>query len=110
MIPRGSPRSFRETWSAETIGGSSISFYVYVENVDAAYKTAISAGGKEIMPPTDMFWGDRMGNFSDPYGIRWTLATHVKDVTPEDMKQGQEEFRKQYPGMAERFQLLEQEL
>lgn len=45
-----------------------------------------------------MFWGDRMGSFEDPFGIHWTIAMHVKDVTPEEMKRGQEEFMKQTAG------------
>jgi len=84
--------------SAQTIGGSPVSFYLYVENADTAFQKAISAGGKQIMPVTDMFWGDRMGNFEDPFGHRWTIAMHVKDVTPEEMKRGQEEFMKQMAG------------
>ena len=84
--------------SAETIGGSPVSFYLYVEDVDSAFQRAIGAGGKSTMPVSDMFWGDRMGNFTDPFGLNWTLATHVKDVTPEEMKRGQEEFMKQMAG------------
>jgi uncharacterized glyoxalase superfamily protein PhnB len=85
--------------SAETQGGSPVSFYLYVENVDEAYRKAVAEGGESLTPPMDMFWGDRMGQFKDPFGLRWTLATHVKDVTPEEMKKGQDEFLKQ---MAER--------
>jgi PhnB protein len=85
--------------SAETQGGSPVSFYLYVENVDEAHKKAVSEGAESTMPPTDMFWGDRMSSIKDPFGLRWSFATHVKDVTPEEMKRGQEEFMKQ---MAER--------
>ena len=85
--------------SAKTQGGSPISFFLYVEDVGVAHKKAIAAGGKELMPPTDMFWGDRMGQIEDPFGYRWNIATHVKDVTPEDMKKGQEAFiKKQMAG------------
>jgi PhnB protein len=84
-----------KTRSSESIGGSPVSFYVYVEDVDAAFKKAVSEGGKATMPVMDMFWGDRMGHFTDPFGYSWTLATHVKDVTPEEMKKGQDEFMKQ---------------
>jgi uncharacterized glyoxalase superfamily protein PhnB len=84
--------------SAQSLGGSPISFYLYVEDADAAFRRAIAAGGKQIVPVTDMFWGDRMGNFEDPFGHRWTIATHVKDVTPEEMKQGQDDFMKQMAG------------
>jgi PhnB protein len=80
--------------SAETQGGSPVSFYLYFEDVDAAYQKAVSAGAKGDMAPTDMFWGDRMGHVIDPFGLRWNVASHVKDVSPEDMKKGQEEFLK----------------
>ena len=80
--------------SAQTLGGCPISFYLYFDDADAAFKKAIAAGGKEIYPVTDMFWGDRMGTVEDPFGYKWTIAQHVKDVTPEDMKKGQEEFMK----------------
>jgi len=73
-------------------GGTSVSFYIYVEDVDTAWKRALGAGGKETMPLATMFWGDRTGRLEDPWGHAWVLATHVKDVTPEDMKKGQEEF------------------
>lgn len=81
--------------SADSLGASPVTFYVYLEDVDAAMKKAIAAGGKELMPPSDMFWGDRMGQFADPFGYRWTLATHVKDLTHEEMRKGQEEWMKQ---------------
>jgi len=67
--------------------------------VDEAHKKAVAEGAESTMPPTDMFWGDRMSSIKDPFGLRWSFATHVKDVTPEEMKRGQEEFMKQ---MAER--------
>jgi PhnB protein len=81
--------------SAETQGGSPVSFYLYFEDADAAFQKAVAAGAEAQMPITDMFWGDRMGAIIDPFGMRWTIATHVKDVTPEEMKKGQEEFMKQ---------------
>jgi len=73
-------------------GGSPVSFYVYVHNVDAAWKRAIDAGGKEIMPLDTMFWGDRTGRLEDPFGHAWVLAQHVKDVTPAEIKSGQDAF------------------
>ncbi|HKW51545.1 MAG TPA: VOC family protein [Candidatus Eisenbacteria bacterium] len=84
--------------SAETIGSSPVSFYLYFEDADAAYQKAIAAGGKSMMPVTEMFWGDRMGHIADPFGYTWNVASHVKDVTPEEMKKGQEEFMKQMAG------------
>ena len=81
--------------SAQTLGGCPISFYVYVDNADAAFKKAIAAGAKQEYPITEMFWGDKMGTVADPFGYKWTIAQHIKDVSPEDMKKGQEEFMKQ---------------
>ena len=84
--------------SPQTIGGSPIDFYMYVENVDAAFAKATAAGAKPTMPPVDMFWGDRFGQVEDPYGYKWSIATHVKDLTPEQMKKGQEEWMQQMAG------------
>ena len=61
-------------------------FYVYVEDVDAAFARAVEAGLTAGQAPTDMFWGDRMGGTVDPYGIHWTFATHTRDVSPEEMQ------------------------
>jgi PhnB protein len=84
--------------SAQTLGGSPVSFYLYFDNADAAFQKAMAAGAKQVFALTDMFWGDRMGTLEDPFGHKWTVAQHVKDVTPEDMKKGQEEFMKQMAG------------
>ena len=73
-------------------GGSPVSFYVYVENVDAAWKRAVDAGAKVTMPLADMFWGDRIGSVEDPFGHKWSLAQHIKDLTHEEMKKGQQAF------------------
>jgi uncharacterized glyoxalase superfamily protein PhnB len=72
--------------------GTPVGFYVYVDNVDQAWKRAIDAGAKQVSPVTDMFWGDRTGRLEDPFGHRWTLSQHVKDPTPEEMEKGQEAF------------------
>jgi PhnB protein len=81
--------------SAESLGGCPVSFYLYFENTDAAIKKAIAAGAKETMPAQDMFWGDRFGQVEDPFGIKWSIATHIKDLTHDQMKKGQEEWMKQ---------------
>ena len=62
-----------------------------VEDVDAVYARAVEAGAKPIMPVSDMFWGDRYGQIEDPFGHRWSIATHKRDLTPEQM---QEEMQK----------------
>jgi uncharacterized glyoxalase superfamily protein PhnB len=81
--------------SPKAYGGSPVNFYVYLGNVDAAWKRAVDAGAKVVMPLADMFWGDRTGRLEDPFGHSWSLAEHVKDVTPEEIKKGQEAFFKQ---------------
>lgn len=78
--------------SAETQGGSSISLFVYVPDVDTAFKQAINAGATETMPVMDMFWGDRCGNLTDPFGYSWMIGTHKRDLTPEEIQEGAKEF------------------
>lgn len=74
--------------SAETLGASPVSFYVYVSDVDKAFETAVKAGAEVRMPVEDMFWGDRMGTVEDPFGYSWSFATHVKDLTQDEIEQG----------------------
>jgi PhnB protein len=78
--------------SAETLGGSPIALYLYVNNVDAAFDKAVNAGCKTVMEVQDMFWGDRAGTLTDPFGYNWTIGTHIADLTPEEIKHGAEEF------------------
>ena len=78
--------------SAESLGGTSISLFVYVPDVDAAFKKAIAAGATETMPVMDMFWGDRCGNLTDPFGYTWMIGTHVRDMTPEEIQEGARAF------------------
>ena len=72
--------------SPKTIGGAGVSIMLYTDDVDATFKKAVSAGAKADQPPTDMFWGDRMANITDPFGHVWAIATHTKDVSPEEMQ------------------------
>ena len=67
-------------------GGSAVSLMLYVEDVDATFKQAIAAGGKEIRPVADQFYGDRLGSLEDPFGHKWHIATHKEDLTPEEIK------------------------
>ena len=78
--------------SAETLGSSPISFYVYVPNADAAFKQAVAAGGTVTMPMADMFWGDRCGSLKDPFGYSWMIATHKQDLTNDEIQKGAEAF------------------
>ncbi|HLY15920.1 MAG TPA: VOC family protein [Bryobacteraceae bacterium] len=70
----------------QSLGGSSVNIFLYVEDVDATYKQAVNAGAKADSPPSDMFWGDRYGKLTDPFGHSWSMATHKEDVAPEEMK------------------------
>jgi PhnB protein len=67
-------------------GGATASLMIYVEDVDAAFARAIEAGATEERAPADQFWGDRMGTLLDPFGHRWTLATHIEDVSDDEMQ------------------------
>jgi PhnB protein len=71
--------------SPQSIGGTAVGILLYVEDVDSVFKQATSAGAKVEMPPADMFWGDRYGKVTDPFGHSWSLATHKEDVAPEEM-------------------------
>jgi len=71
--------------SPDTVGGSPVGMCLYVENVDALFAQALAAGAKEERPVKDQFYGDRAGTLRDPFGHQWTIATHVEDVSPEEM-------------------------
>ena len=71
--------------SAETLGTSPIGFFLYVEDVDAAFPKAVAAGATVQMPVQDMFWGDRAGSVKDPFGYAWMMGTRKKDLTPEEI-------------------------
>ncbi len=78
--------------SAETLGVSPISLFIYVPNADATFKQAVAAGASEVMPVANMFWGDRAGNIKDPFGYSWMIATHTQDLTKEQIRKGAEIF------------------
>jgi PhnB protein len=67
------------------LGGTSVSVFMYVEDVDAVVKQAVDAGATITMETADQFWGDRFGSVQDPFGHLWSIATHVEDVPPEEM-------------------------
>ncbi|MDW0163784.1 MAG: VOC family protein [Nitrososphaeraceae archaeon] len=76
--------------SPNSIGGSPVSMYVYVEDVDELFNRAVSAGAKVLDPVKDQFWGDRHGRLEDPFGHLWSIATHKKDLSEEEMKRAAE--------------------
>ncbi len=85
----------------KALGGSPVSFFVYVEDCDAVFDRALAAGGQVYKGPMgqmqDQFWGDRSGTFTDPFGYGWTIATHKEDLTPQEMERRQAEFMKNFP-------------
>jgi uncharacterized glyoxalase superfamily protein PhnB len=78
--------------SAETLGSSPISLFVYVPDADAAFKQAVAAGGIATMPVADMFWGDRAGSIRDPFGYSWMIATHKQDLNQDEIRKRAETF------------------
>ncbi len=70
---------------------------LYVDSVDATIEKALACGAKLIMPAADMFWGDRMGKFLDPFGHLWGVGTHIKEVSPEECAAAMAEWSKQAP-------------
>ena len=72
--------------SPKTLGGTPVSILIYVEDVDSVYNQALAAGGTEVKALQDQFYGDRSGTLIDPFGHKWTIATHVEDVSSEEMQ------------------------
>lgn len=85
----------REQWGnkePQGLGGTSVVIHLYVKDCDAAYKKAVAAGCTSQMAPADMFWGDRFAAVTDPFGHRWSIATHIADPTPAEMKAAAKKF------------------
>ena len=72
--------------SAETLGGTNITLHIQTEDVDSLFDRAVKAGAKATMPVANQFWGDRYGQVVDPFGQRWSLATRVEQLTPEEVE------------------------
>jgi PhnB protein len=68
------------------VGGTPVTIHVYVEDVDAVHQAALDAGATEQRAPADQFYGDRISQIEDPFGHRWSIATHIEDVSPEEME------------------------
>ncbi|ALK98025.1 glyoxalase [Massilia sp. WF1] len=75
----------------QALKGTPVFIHLYVDDADAVFAQAVAAGAKTVMPLADMFWGDRYGQLDDPFGHRWSIATHKRDMTPQQM---QEEMQK----------------
>jgi PhnB protein len=76
----------------QTIGGTPVSLNLYVEDADSMFEKAVAAGATVIMPLTDQFWGDRWGMVTDPFGHIWSIASHVADLSQEQIDKASEEF------------------
>jgi PhnB protein len=72
--------------SPKSVGGSPVTVHVYVDDVDAVFQAALAAGATAVSEVEDQFYGDRSGQFVDPFGHRWSIATHVEDVPPDEME------------------------
>ncbi len=81
--------------SPSTLGGSPVTIHIYVDDVDASFNKALAAGAQQVMSPADMFWGDRYGKVKDPFGHEWSLATHVRDMSHDEMMAAAAESFKQ---------------
>jgi PhnB protein len=75
------------TTPPKELGGTSASIFMYVEDVDAVVQKAVDAGATVTMEVDDQFWGDRFGSITDPFGHNWSIATHVEDLTPEEIEE-----------------------
>ena len=84
-------------WGAlgpKALKGSPVTIHLYVDDADAFAKRAAAAGAKITMPVAEMFWGDRYGKLEDPFGHQWSVGTHVRDVSPEEMQRAMKEMEK----------------
>jgi PhnB protein len=91
VVMLSDPMPQQSVKSPKELGGTSASLMLYVEDVDEFVQQAVDAGATITMPVEDQFWGDRFGKVTDPFGHDWSIATHVEDVSPEEMaKRGQE--------------------
>jgi PhnB protein len=80
--------------SAQSIGATPVSILVYVDDVDSVFKRALAAGGTQLKPLQDQFYGDRSGTFTDPFGHVWTVATHIEDVPSQELNRRMQEMMK----------------
>ena len=91
MIMLGDEMPGAACQSPQALGGTTAGIMLYVENADAFFKQAVSAGAQVESPLTDMFWGDRYGRLKDPFGHSWSVATHIEDVAPAEMQKRMQE-------------------
>ncbi len=80
------------TFGPKSLKASPVTIHLYVEDADAVFEQAVRAGAKVTMPLDDMFWGDRYGKVEDPFGHQWSIGTHAKDMTEEEMQKAMEQM------------------
>jgi len=86
--------------SPESTGGAGMGLHIYVDGVDAAFDRAVKAGAQVEMPVMDQFWGDRYGKLKDPFGHKWSIATHTKDLSADEMKHAMDDAMANMPKSA----------
>ena len=86
--------------SPQSTGGAGMGLHIYLDGVDAAFDRAVKAGAEVEMPVMDQFWGDRYGKLKDPFGHHWSIATHTKDLSLDEMKQGMNDAMAKMPKSA----------
>ena len=74
-----------DAFGPKSVGGTPVFLHIYVEDADSTFERAIDAGAKQLQPVEDKFYGDRSGSFEDPFGHHWNVATHVEDISPDEM-------------------------
>ena len=84
----------------KSLKGSPVTIHLYVEDADATVAQAVAVGAKVTMPVQEMFWGDRYGQLEDPFGHRWSVATHVRDMTPEEMQRSMAKMMEEHAAPA----------
>lgn len=90
------------TKSPQSLGGSTGTLTVYVPDVDSSFRKALDAGGKEGMPVSDQFWGDRFGTFTDPFGYTWGLGTHKEDLSQQELGKRAQAFFAEYNAQSQK--------
>jgi PhnB protein len=98
VVMLGGEQAEKGCRSPQTLGGTPVSLYLYVEDADKAFHRATSAGATVAMPIADMFWGDRCGTFVDPFGHQWTVATRKEDLSQEEIQKRGQAFFAQMAG------------
>ena len=83
--------------SPQSTGGAGMGLHIYIDGVDAAFDRAVKAGARVDMPVSDQFWGDRYGKLTDPFGHKWSIGTHTKDMSADEMKRSMDEAMAKMP-------------